>query len=151
MANGNNGHRIPAPIIPDTERKLVRFSFKYVDLESAEFGPQHCNDECLRVLIQKLHEYSSWPLDAFLEQDYDAHRHIISFSETRFPDGFTNVTVDQLDWEQAWQFAICPDRPWRVYGLLVDEEFFIIWIDPHHRLYNAYSNRNEASTKIDGV
>ena len=139
-ATENNGRRIPAPIVPDGRNRLVKFSFKYTDLASNDFDLQQCSDVVLRFLVAKIREYSHWPLDAFIDQNNHEHRHIIDFRETRFKDGFTNVNVDQLAYHEAWQFELVPREPWRIYGILVEETFFVIWLDPNHSLYEPISN-----------
>ena len=135
MAAGDIGRRIPEPIVPDERNELVRFSFKYIDFDSNEFGPHHCNEEFLRAFLRKLREYSSWPLDTFSDMNNREHRHIIDWRETRFPEGFPNVSVDQLAYHEAWQFELTPFRIWRVYGVLLEDTFFVIWLDSNHNLY----------------
>jgi hypothetical protein len=136
MPNGNNQHRIPEPIVPeDGQRNHVKFSFKHIDLNSDEYGPRHCSDQCLRSLIVRLREYSSWAIENFQEQNNREHRHVIDFRQTKFPDGFPNVDFEQVAYHDAWQFELHPGQPWRVYGILIDDTFFVIWLDPNHSLY----------------
>jgi hypothetical protein len=37
--------------------------------------------------------------------------------------------------EEAWQFEITANEHGRVHGLLQDDTFFVVWIDPTHALY----------------
>ena len=42
---------------------------------------------------------------------------------------------EQLRGEDAWEFEITRNEHGRVHGLLLDETFYIVWIDPDHNLY----------------
>ena len=135
MANGDNGYRIPEPVVPEGIRQFVRFSFKHIDLQSTEFGPAHCCQEYLRCLVERLRHYSQWPLEEFLDQNNQDNRHMIDFRVTRFAEGFPNVNLDQLQYHEAWQFGLRRDRRWRVHGIVLGDTFFVIWLDPNHLLF----------------
>lgn len=85
--------------------------------------------------MQRLKLYSQLPVHVFLDQNNPDRRHIIDFGETTETQGFTTLDTDQLAYEEAWQFDLITWQPWRVAGPLVDEMFYIIWLDPAHRLY----------------
>ncbi len=35
----------------------------------------------------------------------------------------------------AWQFQIETNKYGRIHGIFIDDVFFIVWLDPNHRLY----------------
>jgi hypothetical protein len=46
--------------------------------------------------------------------------------------------VSQLGYHVAWQFSVDPDIPychWRAHGILIDDTFFPVWLDPDHQLW----------------
>ncbi len=79
----------------------------------------------------------------FTDQNYSEHRHIINFAETTGHQGFEgvpNVDADQLGAHEGWQFAVEGSESWnihewRVHGILIDDTFFVVWLDPNHQLY----------------
>ncbi|OWQ47286.1 hypothetical protein CDL60_12480 [Roseateles noduli] len=61
-----------------------------------------------------------------------AHRH--HWHETTEPQGFPRLS-GEWDGHEAWQFQLSANKHGRVHGILVDEVFYIVWLDPEHRLY----------------
>jgi hypothetical protein len=131
---------IPEPRLAP-ESKPVRFSFKHIEVESEKFNYSKCSGEFYRRLFLCLRTFSTWSVELFTDQNNNEHRHVIWFPETSELDGFANVPnidPDQLGFHEAWQFSVCPDDPgnqWRVHGILIDDTFFIVWLDPDHQLY----------------
>lgn len=62
--------------------------------------------------------------------------HPIDFADERVSvDGFGirgDIDADEL----AWQFALSANEHGRVHGFLVDDTFFVRWLDPEHNLYS---------------
>lgn len=97
-----------------------------------------CPAEFSCELFARIKEYSSWTVEQFRDQNQNIeHRHTIYFPETSESKGFTSVVDEQLALEECWQFSVkpTPDCIWRVHGILQDDTFYIIWLDPCHRLY----------------
>ncbi len=126
---------IPAPE-PRPDRRLIQFSFKHLDSANPKFRAEDCPIEFWCPLIERLKGYSHLPVEVFQDQNNPDRRHVIDFSRTTEPNGFTSVDTDQLAYEEAWQFDLLTNRPWRVAGLLVEEIFYVIWLDPNHLLYD---------------
>lgn len=61
-----------------------------------------------------------------------AHR--IDFSETSEVGGFTCLNT-QLRGKPAYQFSISANQHGRVHGYIVGQIFYVIWLDPCHKLY----------------
>jgi hypothetical protein len=135
MPNGGEGRgQIPAPIIPpDTE--LLKFSFRHLDLQTEKFQLSECDEEFLRQLLQTIRELSSWTVEQFREMNNRENRHVISFPDTTEADGFRNLDPDQLAYHESWQFQLVRQELWRVHGILIDDTFYVVWLDPNHRLY----------------
>jgi hypothetical protein len=57
--------------------------------------------------------------------------HQIKFSDTSEPNGFKTLN-EQLKDKEAWQFEITKSIHGRVHGILIDDVFYVIWIDPCH-------------------
>jgi hypothetical protein len=125
---------IPDPHLPP-EQKLIQFSFKHLDFSHSKFLPQDCPTEFWIALAHRLKGYSYLSLEIFLEQNNPDRRHVIDFRETTEPNGFTSLDLEQLSYEEPWQFDLGTFTPWRVHGTLIDEMFYIIWLDHSHRLY----------------
>jgi hypothetical protein len=45
------------------------------------------------------------------------------------------LDADQIAYEEAWQFELTRQQDWRVHGILIDDTFFVIWLDANHLLY----------------
>jgi hypothetical protein len=138
-AKGPRKHRkqptkwaIPPVVQPDA--RTLQFSFKHLDINNQRFSVDSCTAEFWIALAKKIVEYSQWPVALFEEQNNEDHRHIIDFTETSEPNGFSHLGTDQLAYVETWQFQVGEDR-WRVLGFLLDGMFYVVWLDPNHCLY----------------
>jgi hypothetical protein len=147
MPNGEKGdeqnlltpivtHEIPEVVVP-AETRSLRFSFRHLDTSHIKFRISDCGAEYLRVLLEQIKNYSQWTVDDFCDQNNNEHRHTIDFSETSEHNGFTNAGIDQdqLAYNDAWQFQLIQTEDWRVHGILVDDTFYVVWLDQNHNLY----------------
>jgi hypothetical protein len=137
--------RIPIPAHPTTDQSPVRFSFKYLDLVSEKFAFERCKNDFLRCLLEELKRLSACNVSEFCEYDNERHSHAITFLDTTEPNGFPGLE-DQLEPEYFWQFSLVRNRPWRVHGFFIDSVFYVVWLDPEHRLDGR---RNERSAPLD--
>jgi len=120
----------------------LRFSFTYLDSQNPKFLPTECCAEYFHCLFQTLRRFSASTVGDFTDPNNDERRHPIFFDQTTEPEGFQHIhgmDEEQLGIYEGWQFAVHPEQPWindwRAHGILVDDTFFVIWLDPHHRLY----------------
>jgi hypothetical protein len=134
MSPRQDRNNIPVPVLKPNE-KTVQFSFKHLDTDNPKFLPKDCSPEFWPALMARLKGYSHLTVEIFLDQNNPDRRHVIIFSETTEPNGFTNVDTEQLAFEEAWQFDLNTWHPWRIAGILVDDMFYIIWLDHSHSLY----------------
>jgi hypothetical protein len=131
--------QIPAARPPEIDEQRLRFSFKYLDFGNGKFAPSECSHDYICRLFQILHHFSKWRVGDFADQNNNEHRHIINFEQSSEPNGFQIPEADQeqLGSLEGWQFSVQPDIyhiRGRVHGALVDDTFYIVWLDEHHRL-----------------
>jgi hypothetical protein len=125
---------IPHVQLPQ-ESSLLIFSFKHLDCAHPKFALSKCSADYLIALLETIQKYSSWTVDDFKNQNNDEARHTLWFPDTTEPDGFLGLEQDQLAYHESWQFGINPPKTlWRVHGILIDDTFYIVWLDPEHQL-----------------
>ncbi|MBI3661670.1 MAG: hypothetical protein HY234_01270 [Acidobacteria bacterium] len=125
-----------------TDDQPLRFSFKHLDFNNPKFQPSECCVDYFIRLMQQLSRFSGGTVGDFSDQNNEERRHIIDFDQTSEPAGFQNIAAidaEQLGSNDGWQFAVRPDEAWRylwrVHGILVDDVFYVVWLDQEHRLY----------------
>ena len=126
---------IPKPL-PLPTSGIMRFSFKCLDLVSnPKFGLHHCANGYLPKLLERLRDVC-----ALKELDFRSSRspalraHQIDWEKTSEPGGFSCLN-EQLRAIKAWQFEITSNAHGRVHGFLLEDTFYIVWVDPSHALY----------------
>jgi hypothetical protein len=134
MARRNKAHTPAIPLVVVPDAKTLQFSFKHLDLENPKFPVNVCTADFWMAFARELHRYSQLPVDEFTDANNDDHRHFIFFEETSVPHGFSHLDTEQVGWLEPWQFQIGVER-WRVMGFVLDDTFFIVWLDPRHALY----------------
>lgn len=118
----------------------LKFSFKHLDTHNGKFclNAAKCTHEFWACLLQRMKEYSTWTVEEFRDQNNGLdRRHLIDFRETSEQNGFGTLDEENLGMEEAWQFSVksAADCIWRVHGILQDDTFYVIWLDPCHRLF----------------
>ena len=94
-----------------------------------------CPLDFLRSLLTALRDLSTRTVSELLAEWGDVNQaHPIIFAETTEPGGFSQLD-EQLAEHEAWQFKLDPKKKWRVHGLLIDDLFLVVWLDPSHKLY----------------
>lgn len=138
MAKNKRAVQLQPPAIP-VDQRYVRFSFEYLDLSHKRFRLEECSLEYLQALIREILKYQKFTVDKFIQADPREHRHPIYFPDTHEPDGFdVDPSSEELWTDTAWQFGLASGshhkNGWRVHGFLAEETFYIVWLDPKHRL-----------------
>jgi hypothetical protein len=119
--------------LPDT---LLRFSFRFLHSDG-KFGSEHTPDPSsyLPQLLNRLRGLSTMRPDEFrTTRDQSLRIHTHDWAATTEKDGFGKLSP-QLNGYVGWQFQLSANKHGRVHGILVDEVFYIVWLDPEHRLY----------------
>jgi hypothetical protein len=128
---------IPAARTPEIDEKRLRFSFKYLDFSNTKFLPTECSQGYLCKLFKILQALSDWRVGDFVNQSNREHRHMIPFETSTEPNGFQLSDTEQMGYVEGWQFSVNPEVPYdrgRVHGALVEDTFYLVWFDEHHRL-----------------
>lgn len=119
--------------LPDN---LLRFSFQLMR-STRKFGHERTRDASayLDHLLRRLQSMSCMHVAEFRSNKdlaLRAHRH--HWNATTEPHGFP-LLGPEWDGHEAWQFQLSANKHGRVHGILVDEVFYVVWLDPEHRLY----------------
>lgn len=124
--------RIASLIDDDT----VRFSFKYLDLFHKKFQVKHRDGEYLHKLADRLKHYSSMKMRAQLisSKSKSTRFHPIQWDETTECNGFSCLN-DQLRSLDGYEIEVEKELYGRIHGFILDNVFFIVWLDPDHNLY----------------
>lgn len=117
---------------PDPE---LRFSFRFFDHSDDEVCPPRFNEGYTRTLMQRLRDLSSWKVKDFTGRtDKAVRNHQHDWGKTSRPDGFAALNGAYKDYP-GWQFCLTANAHGRVHGIMIDDTFYVIWLDQDHRLY----------------
>lgn len=124
---------IPVPHIPIPQ--CIVFSFKYMDLNgNPKFHLNHAGGNYLPKFLERLKAVCAFQLQEFMSNRSGAMRcHPIDFASTSEPTGFP--LNDQLREAPPHQFSISSNEHGRVHGFLLGHTFYVVWLDPGHKLY----------------
>jgi hypothetical protein len=116
---------------------LLRFSFKFLDLDHAVF---HCKDRqpgYFHRLLERMKDLSGRRVNELTNAGPNPaiRFHRIDWENDRVSvKSFGIKGWEQFD-EDAWQFSISANEHGRVHGFLYLGVFYVVWLDPEHRLY----------------
>lgn len=117
--------------LPDN---LIKFSFKYLHI--CEKYPLKKDNAYIACLFERLKDVSHILINDFITNNSKGLRsHSHNWPDTTEPDGYSNLN-EHLRHSQPWQFSLSSNEHGRVHGILLDEVFYVIWLDPDHNLYN---------------
>jgi hypothetical protein len=118
-----------------TSDAQLKFSFRFFDPTDGEVCPTVFREGYTSALMQRLRDVSSWTVREFTEkQDNSLRNHPHDWAETSRPDGFTRLNQHYRDYA-GWQFCLSANERGRVHGIIIDDTFYVIWLDQDHRLY----------------
>lgn len=121
---------------PDA-RQRISFSFRHIEQSHDKF---HYDGREARYFCRFIARLSA--LSNFSVQEFHANRssairaHPIAWDRTSEPKGFHHLH-EQLKSTTPFQFAVSANEHGRVHGFFVDHVFFVVWLDPDHRLYQS--------------
>jgi hypothetical protein len=129
-------HQGKIPEKTDVATVGLNFSFKYLELQKKprKFSLEYTGDGYTETLLQRLKDMSGLSVPEFMHSR-SLRTHPIDFSKTSQPQGFSHLP-DQLRDKEPWQFQLTGNEHGRVHGLLIDETFYLVWLDPSHKLYS---------------
>lgn len=115
---------------------LLRFSFRHLN-SNDKFGHEKVVDTAtyLPQLLTRLQSISNLKLSEFrANKDSSLRAHTHDWNKTTEIKGFAHLST-QLQSCEAWQFQLSANEHGRVHGVLIDEVFYVVWLDPGHLLY----------------
>jgi len=113
---------------------FISFSYRYY-ASSEKFGVADCTGAWFESLLERLRALSSLtPQELFSNRSPALRAHPIEFSCSSEPQGFAHLN-HRLRGYEPYQFQLSKETG-RVHGFFIDLIFYIVWLDPHHRLYS---------------
>ena len=121
----------------DVLEGLLRFSFQFYEPNHAIL---HCKDrhpEYFQSLLERMKTLCMMRVhDLSNAKPSSATRfHRIDWDR----DNVSVKTFGIKGWEEydedAWQFSISANEHGRVHGFLIANVFYVVWLDPEHKLY----------------
>lgn len=112
----------------------LNFCFRHLDLQYEKFHIANCKLDYLSKLLERLKNLSTMRYVEVISNRSDALRaHPIKWQETTEPAGFSCLDPQLRD-KEAYQLSVSKNKG-RIHGLFLDNTFFVVWLDPDHRLY----------------
>lgn len=112
----------------------VIFSWKFFDRHHAYFNLGDIGVEWFVNCLDTMKDVSNMPLKDFQRHSHPplrVHRHEWNRVSATYP--LPPVLVQEIE-NDTYQFAISRANG-RVHGFIIDNLFFVVWLDPHHNLY----------------
>lgn len=115
---------------------LLRFSFRHYQATDKFCLPDGAKSPLYAAtLLERLREVSSMRVSEFRANRHKSLRaHPHDWTETSEKDGYAHLT-EQLKQCEPWQFCLTANEHGRVHGILIDEVFYVVWLDPEHKMY----------------
>lgn len=130
--------------LPTTPIKegFIHFRFDYFDSTHSHFDGSKADFNWIRNMMQRLKDLQQMRVKEFQTDTRfrkSQYVHRINWEEALLNSFGINNPSPDLD-EDAWQFAISKGNG-RVHGFFIGQYFYVVWIDPEHRL-NKYWKPN---------
>jgi hypothetical protein len=120
--------------LPPSKPEGISFSFKYFQPDHTKF---RCHDQATNywlTLLDRLKALSGLTTLEMLNSRSSALRcHPIRWTDTT-ETSFGIASEEQLV-DTPYQFSLSSNAHGRVHGFFIDQVFYIVWLDPEHRLY----------------
>jgi hypothetical protein len=125
-----------SPTVCPIGPSIIKFSFKYLDLSNPKFQVGHRGGRYVTKLVERLRDVSCLDVvSGFLCNRSSALRaHPITWRGTTEKNGFSGLN-EQLRDIDGYQFEVSKKSHGRVHGFVIDSIFFVVWLDPDHKLY----------------
>lgn len=97
--------------------------------------PAEFPDGYTQTLMKRLRDLSSWTVSQFVGRvDQSVRNHKHDWSKTSRPNGFDHLNEHYKAYD-GWQFSLTVNEHGRVHGVIIDDTFYVIWLDLDHQLY----------------
>ena len=141
----NDRRRVLRRSQPAVDGRRIAFSFQYLVSDQGRFAVSNCGQDYMDSLLRAMQRYSGYTVEQFQTMDTqdDPYRHPIDFAGSAEPNGFPIDPIDDelfTDPGDCWQFGLFDDDDtysytFRVHGFIFRGIFFVVWLDPAHRLF----------------
>jgi hypothetical protein len=85
--------------------------------------------------MERLRDLSSWKVVDFTgKTEKSVRNHSHQWDRTTRPNGFANLNAHYQAYD-GWQFCLTANEHGRVHGIIMDDTFYVIWLDHDHALY----------------
>lgn len=122
------------PIV-NADNETIRFSFKHLAFKHDKFSFEERSCEYFCKVLERLKNISTLKAsEIFSNRSSSLRTHPIDWNKTTEKQGFTHLN-EQLRQIPAYQFQISSNEHGRVHGFILENIFFVIWLDPEHNLY----------------
>jgi hypothetical protein len=129
----------PSGKIPDPKairHSGISFSFKHF-VEKDPFTLGGVTDFYTLALIQRFKDLCSLSaLELKVGRSKAIRCHPIDWADTSEPNGFTHFNATFLEQIDPYQFSLSANEHGRVHGFFVEDIFYVVWVDPRHKLYS---------------
>ena len=113
----------------------ISFSYRYFKDDNEKFLISNKDARYLEALIQRLRDLSSMTVNEITVINAKRLRcHAIDWDRTT-ETCFGLFNEEQLV-DTPYQFQLSSNEHGRVHGFFIENVFYIVWLDPDHRLYS---------------
>lgn len=123
------------PSITKTPPKGVSFSYKYLQTGHPKFSPEGRESTYFIALLERLRDVSSWTAQELMNNHSKTLRcHPIDWADTT-EECFGFAGEEQIV-DTPYQISLSSNEHGRIHGFFINEIFYIVWLDPDHKLYS---------------
>lgn len=142
MTNRIKKGALPEPVgrvhktkeLPDD---LLRFSFRHLELDNNKFCIPDAKEKptYFNKLLERFKDVSGYTVSRFrTEKSHGLKAHVHDWSKSSEKAGYSHLS-EQLQQCEPWQFCLSVNEHGRVHGILIDDVFYVVWLDHGHQLY----------------
>jgi hypothetical protein len=114
--------------------KGISFSFKYLKADHEKFFWTDREITYWATLLDRLRNLSGWTAMELKTNGSPALRcHTIDWPDTS--EGAFGIPEEEQVVDTPYQFSLSSNEHGRVHGFFIGEVFYVVWLDPEHRLY----------------
>ena len=112
------------------------FSFKYLDSNHANFTFDRQDANYWKTLIDRLKDLSGLtPLELIENRSSTLRFHKIDWQDKRVSENCFGLPNEEQLVSIPYQFSVSSNKYGRVHGFFIENVFYIVWLDPNHKLY----------------
>jgi hypothetical protein len=113
----------------------ISFSYRYFKNDNERFSISNKDARYLEALIQRLRDLSTMTVNEITVINAKRLRcHAIDWTDTS-ETCFGLPNEEQLV-DTPYQFQLSSNEHGRVHGFFIENVFYIVWLDPDHKLYS---------------